>query len=76
MTDKELAARVDRSMVVLRIIWGGVLFTLLLYLGIGLYLSDKSSGGLSDPGTVSMLRAVLFAASLVSLAASKALRVK
>lgn len=76
MTDKDFSDRVDKSMVTLKIIWGGMIFSLLMYLGLGLYLAEKFRGGLSDPGTVTMLRAILFAASLVSLAASKILRVK
>lgn len=76
MTDRELSERINKSMATLKIIWGAILFSLLLYLGAGLYLSKNLSGGLSDPGTVSLLRAVLFAVSLVTLAVTKILRVK
>lgn len=74
MMDRELSERIGRSLLTFKLIWGAMLFSLVIYLFAGSYLSRSLAPGLSDPETLYVVRTVLYSLSLVTLAVTKFLR--
>ena len=57
----------ERGLVTLRIIWGAMLFTLMIYLGVALLLSDSMEPSLAGTGVMKIMRAVLYGVSVTVL---------
>jgi hypothetical protein len=73
MISSEDIKSIDKGMITIKIIWAAMLFSLAIYLFVGLYARDQFATSI-DESIIQTLRNVLYGISIITLVAAKFIR--